>query len=72
MIWVFKTTIKNKRQVKQIAPILNELIVSPSKWNFDLEDCDKILRVENYKIELQEDYLIQRLLIAGYNVEVLE
>jgi hypothetical protein len=45
MIYVFKTNVKTKKAVKQLAPKLNSLIAA-SKWNFDLEDCDHILRIE--------------------------
>ncbi len=46
MIYVFKTTVKTKKAVKQITPKLNDLLPT-SKWNFDLEDCDNILRIES-------------------------
>lgn len=46
MIYVFKTTVKTKKAVKQVTPKLNELMPT-SVWNFDLDDCDNILRVES-------------------------
>lgn len=46
MILVFKTSVKNKKQIKKLKPHLNK-ILKKSQWNFDLEDCDKILRVDN-------------------------
>jgi hypothetical protein len=52
MIYVFKTTVKTKKAVKEITPKLNELLPT-SKWNFDLEDCDKILRIDS-KVEVSE------------------
>lgn len=45
MIFVFKTNVDNLSKVKKIAPKLNQLFPN-SKWNFDLEDCDNILRFE--------------------------
>ena len=51
MIYVFKTSVKTKKAVKQLTPELNDLSIS--KWNFDLEDCDNILRIDS-KIEISE------------------
>ncbi len=44
MIYVFKTSVTNKKQVRQLSPMLNDLL-QPTAWNFDLHDCDNILRV---------------------------
>ncbi|KRB55434.1 hypothetical protein ASD98_12170 [Flavobacterium sp. Root186] len=46
MIHVFKTSVKNKTQIKKLKPVL-DLNFQDIKWNFDLEDCDKILRIES-------------------------
>jgi hypothetical protein len=46
MIYVFKTSVKTKKDVRQLKPSLNELL-KHGKWNFDLEDCDKILRIDS-------------------------
>lgn len=46
MIFVFKTSVKNKKQVKQLTPYLNTTVPN-AKWNFDLEDIDNILRIDN-------------------------
>ena len=45
MIYVFKTVVKTKSQVKKLKPLINQIVPS-DKWNFDLEDCDKILRID--------------------------
>lgn len=44
MVYVFKTSVTDKKQVKSISKNLNE-INAIKKWNFDLEDCDNILRI---------------------------
>lgn len=44
-ILVFKTGIESDEQVKNIAPHLNS-IKGIYKWSFDLDDHEKILRVE--------------------------
>jgi hypothetical protein len=51
MVYVFKTSVKFKKQIKLIAAVFdnsNEI----KKWNFDLEDCDKILRIEATKLNV--------------------
>jgi hypothetical protein len=46
MIFVFKTSVKNKMQAKQLKlPI--DSILPDAIWNFDLNDCDKILRIDS-------------------------
>lgn len=46
MIHIFKTSVKNKTQIKRLK-LSFDLIIPNLKWNFDLEDCDKILRIES-------------------------
>lgn len=45
MIEIFKTNVQNKTQAKRIINSLKRMF-SEAKINFDLSDCDKILRVE--------------------------
>lgn len=44
MVYVFKTSVKYKKQIKEIAVEI-EQIHGIQEWNFDLEDCDHILRI---------------------------
>lgn len=46
MIYVFKTSVKTKSQVKILRPHIEKLIPN-EKWNFDLQDCDRILRIDS-------------------------
>ena len=46
MIYVFKTSVKTKTQVKKLKPHIDKLLPNV-KWNFDLDDCDKILRIDS-------------------------
>jgi hypothetical protein len=46
MIYVFKTSVKTKMQVKKIKPHLDNIFPAAT-WNFDLDDCDKILRIDS-------------------------
>ena len=51
MIFVFKTSVKTKMQVQQLQPHI-DTIVPIAAWNFDLQDCDKILRIDSMAISL--------------------
>ena len=44
-VLVYKTNVTSEASVKKLKPFLSDLLIG-SKWNFDLEDCDNILRVE--------------------------
>ncbi len=46
MIFVFKTSVKTKMQIKKLKPHIDKILPN-AKWNFDLEDCDKILRIDS-------------------------
>jgi hypothetical protein len=50
MVEAFKTNIQKKTQSKMLLSILSKAFPS-FKINFDLLDCDKVLRVEGDKIE---------------------
>ena len=46
MVFVFKTSVKTKRQVKELKTHIDK-ILPRSKFHFDLEDCDNILRIDS-------------------------
>jgi hypothetical protein len=50
MVEVFKTNVQKKVQSKMLLCILSEAFPS-FKINFDLSDCDKVLRVEGDNME---------------------
>jgi hypothetical protein len=50
MVEVFKTNVQKKTQSKMLLSALSAAFPS-FKINFDLADCDKILRVEGENIE---------------------
>lgn len=45
MIYVFKTSVKTKLQAQRLKPHIDKLLPT-ARWNFDLHDCDRILRVD--------------------------
>ena len=43
-VLVFKTNVTTKRKAGKVSALLTSL-PAIQQWNFDLEDCDKILRI---------------------------
>jgi len=69
MIEIFKTNVKGTVQAKKIITILQEQFPD-NKINFDLHDCDKILRVEGKSFCAEK---IMTLVIEnGFSCDVLE
>ena len=69
MIFVFKTSVKTKMQARKLKPHINKILPN-EKWNFDIEDCDKILRIDSEEnIVLKIKGLLN---IHNYNCEELE
>ena len=55
MIYVFKTSVDTQAKFESASVLLNELLPN-SMWNFDLEDCENVLRVDR---ELIVETLLQ-------------
>lgn len=53
MIHVFKTNVLNQETIHLIGTKLDAL-TNNAKWNFDLDDCDKILRVDSDQISADQ------------------
>jgi hypothetical protein len=68
MILVFKTNVNTVSKVKKITPKLNKLFPK-TKWNFDLEDCDNILRFETEQNIITEINILMKL--VGFECEAL-
>ncbi len=69
MVEVFKTNVQKKAQSKMLLCILSEAFPS-FKINFDLSDCDKVLRVEEDNLEaLKIMILIKE---YGFRCEILD
>ena len=67
-VLVFKTTVTNTVDATQIRPLLSAMS-DIKQYNFDLEDCDNILRVVSNGIEPQTiSHILQ---IAGFRCEEL-
>jgi hypothetical protein len=55
MIYIFKTSVDTKLKFELSTVLLNELLIN-AIWNFDLEDCDNILRIDS-ETEITESIL---------------
>ncbi|MBK9984617.1 MAG: hypothetical protein IPP15_20010 [Saprospiraceae bacterium] len=70
MIEVFKTNVNDDEHAKMlIDQILFDF--SQYKANFDLDDCDRILRIESVTGYVESQYFIDLLNSFGYNAERL-
>ena len=68
-ILIFKTDVSSKKKVSMIAPLLTSFPAIRG-WNFDLDDCDKILRIEASGLNPTS---VERLLLkAGFNCQELD
>ena len=69
-IEVFKTNVNDARQAQRLAGIIDES--SPGyEVNFDLDDCDKILRVKCHASTIDSGRIIELLKGEGYSAEIL-
>ncbi len=69
MVEVFRTNVRHKRKAKMILDILSKQFPL-FNINFDLEDCDKVLRVEGNHI--RRDKITRLVAENGYQCNVLE
>lgn len=68
MVFVFKTNISTRLQTRCLCKQFEELL-PVSNWSFDLEDCDKVLRIESsFEVTKQVIQLMQE---NGYDCEEL-
>jgi len=48
-VLVFRTSVETTEHVTYLAPVLDSL-AGHGAWNFDLMDCDRILRIVSDKV----------------------
>ena len=68
-ILVFKTNIARKRDLKQLKPVF-ESRTEVLKWNVDLDDDDKVLRIES--TDLAAETVENLLLTIGFKCSELK
>jgi len=69
MVEVFKTNVRSSRKAKLIIQKLAEKFPA-HKINFDLKDCDKILRVQGKNVSSEK--IIEVPIEENYQCKVLE
>jgi hypothetical protein len=69
MVEVFKTNVQKKTQSKMLLCSLSETFPS-LKINFDLSDCDKVLRVEGDNMEALRIMILVK--EYGFTCEILD
>ena len=69
IVEIFKTNVQKVTETNYIIEVIRRAFPA-YKVNFDLEDCDKILRVEG--VELQCDNIVDYVNYLGYSCVRLE
>ena len=67
MVEIFKTDVKSRIRSKKIIAMLNKSFPS-YKINFDLDDCDKILRIESQNGDIDIESIIK--IVRRSSVEI--
>ncbi len=67
-VLIFSTNVSEPQQINRLQPLLTA-VPTIKDWNFDLEDCDNILRIEHEHLEI--DHLVSSLNKAGIICEEL-
>jgi hypothetical protein len=70
MVEVFKTNVQNWEEARAVLTRLRKQF-SGYKVNFDLDDCDKILRVDSTTNEIEVEMVIELVSELGFEAEVL-
>ena len=68
MIEVYKTNVRTKVQSRKIIKLLKSTF-SETTINFDLKDCDKILRIKGINRDTKK--VIPNLIRLGFKCELL-
>lgn len=71
MVEVFKTNVEDSSHADLLVEQIHKTYTH-YRANFDLEDCDKILRVESKISEIEPSPLINLLNEFGYDAEILQ
>ena len=71
MIEVFKTNVTDQDVADQLIDQIHKTFIG-YKANFDLQDCDNILRVKCMAGSIESTHLIYLLRKFGFNAEILK
>lgn len=71
MVEVFKTSVKDQDVADKLIDQIHKTFIGYTA-NFDLQDCDNILRVKSMTGSIKSTHLIYLLKEFGCNAEILE
>lgn len=69
-VGVYKTDVDDKSKAKKILSEIRRVLPG-SDPSFDLEDCDKVLRVENHSSGVDKSKIKKILKTYGHQLQVL-
>jgi hypothetical protein len=69
-VGVYKTDVTDKTEAGTIANVINRQLPE-SEVSFDLDDCDKVLRIERFNGEIDEKQIRNILEKFGRHIEPL-
>jgi hypothetical protein len=69
-VLVFRTSLQTQYDLERVREVLNRLTGSPDRWQCDLEDRDKVLRIVDADLSAAD--IIAVLHNAGYDCAALE
>jgi hypothetical protein len=69
MVEIFKTDVRKPVQAKSLVSFLRQHLPG-SKINVDLDDCDKVLRVEGLNFQVEKIIVLVR--EKGFECKVLD
>jgi hypothetical protein len=70
-VQVFKTDVQDQRVARNIIRFLRQHF-SHYKINFDLDDCDRILRIESRQGVIEGAEIQSLIAVHGYYCEILQ
>lgn len=70
IVEVFRTNVQDERDAGMIINRLQQKFPG-SRVNFDLQDCDKVLRIVSYPDQLDFDQVVEEVNISGFSIEAL-
>jgi len=70
MIEVYKTNIVRKKDARHLSKLFKKGFPN-FRVDFDLEDCDRILRIDTFNEALNNEAVLHFVLECGFYIEVL-
>lgn len=70
MVEVFKTNVSNESAARDLLTLIHQDF-KHYKANFDLDDCDRILRIESKNNSVATGLIIDLLAQYGFDAEIL-